>query len=504
MKKLSAADAGYLYAETPQTPMHVGWLSVLQVPPRRRENFYAIYKAHIASRLHLMPVLRMKLMQVPYDIDHPVWVEDAEMDLDYHVRHMGLPRPGTMRQLEELIGWLHSGFLDRSRPLWEFYVIDGLPDNQVAIYTKLHHAAFDGGAGMVLLQTMYDTTATPRKVEAPAPSGAAKPPDPMALLDASYRAYFAQQAEALQNLPAMYKAATEQVQPGAAPWDSGAQLPPMPKAVPRTLLNGSITSQRVFTARALPLQSARAIAKRAECTLNEVIMALCAAALRRYLLERDALPAEPLVAMVPVSLREPGNTDTTNQVSAILCSLATDIADPLLRLQAIRDASAAAKRGLDKGATPREVVIPGAPVWIQDLHNFASRARLADSVPPVANLVISNVRGPATPLYLAGAKMLTLYPVSIPSHGLALNITVQSYCDSLDFGLTACRRSVPQLVEMADYLEQSLAELDKATAVGTKPAAVKRAVRTPAKTANPTPRRTAPQRRAVSGRKVTP
>lgn len=504
MKKLSAADAGYLYAETPQTPMHVGWLSVLQVPPRLREDFYATYKAHVASRLHLMPVLRMKLMQVPYDIDHPVWVEDAEFDLDFHVRHMGLPRPGTMRQVEELIGWLHSGFLDRSRPLWEFYVIDGLPDNQVAIYTKLHHAAFDGGAGMVLVQTMYDTTATPRKVEVPAPSVAAELPDPMALLDASYRNYFARQFEALQNLPAMYQAATDPAQPGVAARDDGTQLSIPPKAAPRTMLNVSITSQRSFTARALPLPSVRAIAKRADCTLNEVIMALCAGALRCYLLQRDALPPEPLVAMVPVSLREPGNTDTTNQVSAMLCSLATDIADPLLRLQAIREASAAAKRGLDKRSAPPDIVVPGAPLWIQDMHNFASRARLADSLPPLANLVISNVRGPASPLYLAGARMLTLHPVSIPSHGLALNITVQSYCDSLDIGLVACRRSVPQLDKMADYLEQSFAELDRATAAGSAPAAAKRGAKPPAKRAIGSAKRAVASPVGAKSRKITP
>lgn len=465
MKKLSAMDAGYLYAETAQTPMHVGWLSLLQVPPRRREHFYETYKAHIAARLHLMPVLRMKLMQVPYDIDHPVWVDDTEIDLDYHIRHMGLPRPGTMRQLEELVGWLHSAFLDRSRPLWEFYVIDGLPDNQVAIYTKLHHAAFDGGAGMVLTQVMYDTTPKPRKVEAPAQTDASKPPDPMALLDASYRNYVTQQMSTLQNLPAMFKAAAEPVKPDLAAWGSASIQSP-PQAVPRTMLNVSITSQRSFTALSLPLDSAQAIAKRADCTLNEIVMALCAGALRRYLLDRDALPPEALVAIVPVSLREPGNTDTTNQISALLCSLATDIADPLQRLQAIAEASAQAKQGLGKlkNAAPSEVTVLGAPVWIQDMNNFASRARLADSLPPSANLVISNIRGPHEPLYLAGARMLTLYPVSIPAHGLALNITVQSYCESLDFGLTACRRSVPELGRLADYMAQSLVELDKATA----------------------------------------
>ena len=187
-------------------------------------------------------------------------------------------------------------------------------------------------------------------------------------------------------------------------------------------------------------------------------MAICAGALRRYLLEKHGLPKEPLVAMVPVSLREAGNTEIKNQVSGMLCSLATDIADPLERLKAIHASSVEAKEfsGKIKDVTPRDFSIFGAPIVLQGAMGLYGRSGLADRLPPSANVVISNVPGPQTPLYLAGARLLTLYPVSIPTHGMALNLTVQSYCGALDFGLTACRRTVPELRKLADYLEESL------------------------------------------------
>jgi WS/DGAT/MGAT family acyltransferase len=397
-------------------------------------------------------------------------VSDPDIDLDYHVRHLGLPRPGTMQQLEELVGRLHSNFLDRSRPLWEFYVIDGLADGQVAVYTKMHHAAVDGGAGMALTQVMYDTTPVPREVEPPPPAAArSAEPDAMTLIGAAYRNFLSQQIDALKKLPDVMKAVADLSRPDLAALTRNVKRPPQLSA-PKTMLNVSVTSQRAFTAFSLPLDAAKAIARQTESKLNEVVLAISAGALRRYLKQHDNLPKEPLMAMVPVSLREPGNTETNNQVSAMLCSLATDIADPLQRPQAIREASAQAKQftGKIKDATPRDFSIFGAPLWIQGMASFASRARLADNLPPQANVVISNVPGPQSPLYLAGSKMMTLYPVSIPAHGMALNITVQSYCGALDFGLTACRRSVPELRTLAGYLKESFDEL--CTAVGMAPA----------------------------------
>jgi WS/DGAT/MGAT family acyltransferase len=473
MKQLGGLDASFLYMETPQTPMHVAGLSIVEPPAGFDGSFYEVYKKHIGSRLHLFPVLKKKIVPVPWDIDHPIWVEDEHLDLDYHIRHLGLPKPGTMQQLEELVGRLHSNFLDRSRPLWEFYVIDRLADGKIAVYTKIHHAAVDGGAGMVLTNMMYDSTPAGRQVEPP-PAGAgpkAGVPDALALLGQAYKNMLSQQVNALQKIPDVLKALASVVSPVT---NGVIRLPArnLPNlTAPKTLLNSTITSQRSFTARSVPLADAKAIAKQTGAKLNDVVMAVCAGALRRYLLEKHGLPKEPLVAFVPVSLREPGNTDSNNQVSGMLCSLATDVKDPLERLKAIHQSSLEAKdlSGKMKDATPRDFSLFGAPVVMQGAMGFYGRSGLADRLPPTANVVISNVPGPQTPLYLAGARLETLYPVSIPTHGMALNMTVQSYCGALDFGLTACRKNVPELRKLAGYLEESMEELREAV-LGARPA----------------------------------
>jgi diacylglycerol O-acyltransferase / wax synthase len=469
MKPLGGIDASFLYMETPQTPMHVAGLSIVELPRGFKGDFYEVYKRQIAARLHLFPVLKKKIVPVPWDIDHPIWVDDDELDIDYHVRHLGLPEPGTMAQLEELVGRLHSNFLDRSRPLWEFYVIDGLADGHHAIYTKIHHAAVDGGAGMALTNMMYDTSPAGRAIE-PAPAKGAKPegqPDPLELLGSAYKNMLSQQVSALQRIPEVLKAIASVVAPVVRNIVRlPARLPNL--AAPKTMLNATITSQRAFTARSLSLAQAKAVAKETGTKLNDIVMAICAGALRRYLLEKHDLPKEPLVAFVPVSLREPGNTESTNQVSVMLCSLATDVKDPVERLKAIQASSLQAKElsGKVKDATPRDFSIFGAPVVLHGAMELYGRSHLADRLPPAANVVVSNVPGPQAPLYVAGARVLTLYPVSIPTHGMALNLTVQSYCGSLDFGLTACRKTVPELHKLADYLDESLAELHDAVLGG--------------------------------------
>jgi len=462
MKSLGGIDASFLYMETPQTPMHVAGLSIVELPKGFDGDFYGVYKRHLAARLHLFLVLKKKVVPVPWDIDHPIWVDDDELDIDYHIRHLGLPKPGTMQQLEELVGRLHSNFLDRSRPLWEFYVIDGLADGTVAIYTKIHHAAVDGGAGMALTNMMYDISPSGRQIEPPPPPAAKKaPPDALALIGGAYKNMLSQQVSALQRIPDVLKAIASVTMPVVG---NVVRIPAqgLPNLIaPKTILNATITSQRAFTARSLSLADAKAIAKETGTKLNDVVLATCAGALRRYLIEKHALPKEPLVAFVPVSLREPGNTDSNNQVSGMLCSLATDIRDPLERLRTIQESSRQAKdlSGRVRDATPRDFSIFGAPFVMHEAMELYGRSHLADRLPPPANVVISNVPGPQTPLYVAGARVLTLYPVSIPAHGMAVNLTVQSYCGSLDYGLTACRRTVPDLRKLAGYLDESLQEL---------------------------------------------
>ncbi|HZW72434.1 MAG TPA: wax ester/triacylglycerol synthase family O-acyltransferase [Caldimonas sp.] len=461
MKSLGGLDASFLYMETPQTPMHVAGLSIVELPKGFHGNFYEVYKRHLAARLHLFPVLMKKIIPVPWDIDHPIWIDDDALDLDYHIRESRLPKPGTMEQLEDLVGRLHSNFLDRSRPLWEFYVIDGLADGHIAVYTKIHHAAVDGGAGMALTNMMYDLTPTARQVPPPPPAAKQELPDALALIGGAYKNMLSQQVSALQKIPDVLKAIASVAMPVVG---NVVRIPTrgLPNLVaPKTILNATITSQRSFTARSLPLADAKAIAKETGTKLNDVVMATCAGALRRYLIEKHALPKEPLVAFVPVSLRDPGNTEANNQVSGMMCSLATDIRDPRERLLAIQESSRQAKdlSGKVRDAQPRDFSIFGAPFVMHEAMELYGRSHLADRLPPPANVVISNVPGPQTPLYVAGAKVLTLYPVSIPAHGMALNLTVQSYCGSLDFGLTACRKTVPDLRKLAGYLDESLQEL---------------------------------------------
>ncbi len=466
MKQLGGIDASFLYMETPETPMHVGAVYLYEPPEGYSGNFYEDFKQHVAKRMHRVPMLKLRLVPVPFQLDHPLWGDDDHFELDYHIRQLRLPKPGTMEQLEELVGRLHSNFLDRSRPLWEFYVIEGLADGRIAEYTKLHHAAIDGAAGMALVKAIYDLSPIPSMIEDLLP--AAQPQAPHAdekveakdVLRLAYENFVRQQIRAVQWIPDAMKAVADLVLP-----DPKTLRLDAPKEVhlvaPKTRLNVAITSQRSFAARSVPLKDVKTIAKLADAKLNDVVLALCSTALRRYLEEKHELPGDPLTAFVPVSLREEGDESMGNQVFGMICSLATDIDDPLGRLRAIVESSQNAKRLTRslKHAMPRDFSIPGVPWLMHGLADMFGYNRLADAMPPVANVVISNVPGPNVPLYLAGARMLTQYPVSIPAHGTALNITVQSYNGAMDFGLTACRKACPDVGHIADLIADALPEL---------------------------------------------
>ncbi|MBX9589252.1 MAG: wax ester/triacylglycerol synthase family O-acyltransferase [Hyphomonadaceae bacterium] len=464
MRHLSGVDASFLHLETPEMPMHVGSLNIFDLPEGYSGDFYEAVKAHVAGRMHLAEVFEHKLAQIPFELSNPVWVDDNDVDLDYHIRRVVLSRPGTFRQLEQLVGRLHSSLLDRSRPLWEFYVIEGLQTGQPAIYAKVHHAAVDGQAGVALAKALYDLTPESRQVKALRARnrsnqyqlGVAE------LATAAVQNTVQQYVKLFTTLPNAMRAMASAAMPGFA----GGRSPQfgLPKnwtLGPKTPLNVSITNQRSFAARSVPLAEVKQIAKRIEGTVNDVVLAASATALRRYLADYNKLPKEPLTAAVPVSLREAGNTDLNNQVSMILVSLATNVADPLERLKAINASSRAAKElsGSFKAAIPTDFPSFGAP-WI--MGGFAllfGRSRLSDTLPPIANVAISNVPGAPVPLYMAGAKLATYYPVSIPAHGVALNITVQSYNGSLDYGLTACRRAVPDVDDLIEYLMEAHREL---------------------------------------------
>jgi diacylglycerol O-acyltransferase len=464
MDHLSGLDATFLYFETPEMPMHVGSVHLFDLPPGYQGDFYDNVREHLAKRMHLAPLFQRKLALMPFELANPVWVDDEDVDLDYHLRRVSLAKPGTMLQLEQMIGRLHSSLIDRSRPLWEFYVIEGYHTGQVAFYTKIHHSAMDGAAGVALGQAVFDLTPTPRAVKPPRirvrtnryQLGIAE------LAGAAISNTVTQYVKLAKLVPEMGRAAKsllkrEDDAQGKRRFVALKQL----KLGPRTPINGAITNARSFAGACVSLAEVKEVARATDTTINDVVLAMSSAALRRYLADENCRPAKSLVAGVPVSLREAGNTDLNNQVSMMLIGLATDIKDPLQRLAAIKANSVAAKEvnSQIKTAIPMDFPSFGAPWLMSGMASLYGRSRLANVIPPLANVAISNVPGSPVPLYLAGAKVATYLPVSIPAHGVGLNITVQSYDGVLGFGLTACRRAVPDPQALAAYLHSALAEL---------------------------------------------
>lgn len=459
MKQLSGIDASFLYMETPETPMHVAGLTLYDLPPGFTGSFHEHFKRFFAGRVHLIPIFGKKLAKSVFEIDHPGWV-DAEPDLDWHIEGRRLPAPGTQRQLEELVGALHEERLDRTRPLWRFTVIEGLESGQVALYSKVHHAAIDGGAGMVITQALYDLTPEPRKVPPPEPKAPDRVPTiperaVLGLHDIASN-LVRQQLRLFEAAP---KAAGQIADLLAPALKGGLSLPQL--IAPKTPFNGTIGAARSYVARSVPLSEAKAVAKATGTTINDVVMAISSGALRTYLNRRRALPDAALVAFVPISLREAGNKDLNNQVFGMNCPLATNYGDPMKRLQIINRDSRSSKTvaGGLKELSPRDYTVLGAPMLLPGLMQLYGATRLADVAPNPVNVVISNNAGPPVPLYCAGAKVTALYPVSIPVHGVGVNITVQSYMDALDFGITADAASVPDIERMGEDLVAAHVEL---------------------------------------------
>ena len=458
MKHLSGLDATFLHLETPEMPMHVGSLNVLDLPKGYKGDFYEDAKNFMASRIHLADVFTRKLALMPFDMTNPVWVDDDDIDLDYHVRHITLPRPGTNRQLQQYVARLHSSLIDRSRPMWEFYIIDGLKSGQVALYTKVHHAGIDGQAGVEVGKAIFDLEATGRVVKPPRsrPRSSGYQLGMAELATAALRNTAQQYVKLFKMAPAIARAISGIASPDekAAEKDTAAAPKKFNLFAPRTSLNVSITNQRTFAGRTISLAETKYIAKHFGVTLNDVVMATVAGALRHYLADNNELPAKPLVAGVPVSLREAGDQTANNQASMILVSLATDITDPVQRLKAINASSNSSKSTMKrfKAVILDDFPTFAAPWLVSGIASMVGRSGLVNLLPPAANVAISNVAGAPFPMYFAGALVTCYYPVSIASHGTALNVTVQSYNGRMDYGLIACRRAVSDITEIGDYM----------------------------------------------------
>jgi WS/DGAT/MGAT family acyltransferase len=472
MNRLSALDAYFLYLESPETPMHFGSLTIFGPAAVSGEKLFESFRDHTVAQFDLLPSYRRRPRAMPLSIDHPVWVDADSLDLDYHIRHMALPRPGTMEQLRNLVAQLHMTLLDRRRPLWQYYLIEGLEGGGFAVYVKLHHADMDGVAGTQTLPFIYDLSPDPPPVDAEATRiRKRESPDFPGLIGAALADFIGQGARLVGSLPA---AARTAVKIARSPARDLRYLVDVIRDTPKTIFNKTISDRRSFGTASVSLSGAKEVAKSRGATINDIVLAICAGALRRYLKERRALPEAPLTAAVPASLRGRDDKTLNNQVLFTLCKLATDRAEPLQRLAAIKASSQDAK-GLFadvKEVLTTDISVIGAPIVATGLARLVGMTGAADLLPAVANVIVSNVPGPRKPIYFSGAAAVHYFPVSIPYHGLALNITVQSYLDNLEFGVVACRAAVPDAQLIATYLIEEFDALKLASEALGRPDAI--------------------------------
>jgi WS/DGAT/MGAT family acyltransferase len=491
MRQLSGIDASFLNMETASVFGHVSSLNIYDPTGVPGGAGLEATKRIILERIDQLAPFRRRLIEVPLGLDLPYWIEDPEFDIDFHVRHHAVPPPGTPEQLADVVSRIVARPLDRNRPLWELYVIEGVDNGRlIAQLTKIHHATIDGASGAQMLAAILDTDPGFRPLGTPAPWTPDRVPTDEELLRITALEYL-RRPEKLVRLSVRstreLASATRSgglraiadllAQPMPGPMgqlmrsrlrsqyghddDRAPALPPT--QAPRTPWNQAITPHRRFAYTTVSLDDAKTVRRAFGCTFNDVVMALCSGTLRRYLDKHDCLPDESLIAMVPVSVRagEQGDDAYQNRVSALLADLATNEPDPARRLRRVQQSMTAAKTNF--AAVPAET--------LQDFTQFAppavaaramrmySRLRVADRMNPPFNLIISNVPGPSDPLYSAGARLQHFYPVSAVADGQGLNMTVQSYNGNLDFGFIACRELVPDLWLMTDLLHESMQEL---------------------------------------------
>jgi diacylglycerol O-acyltransferase / wax synthase len=458
MRPMPITDAIFLMGEVREKPLHVGGLQLFRPPEgagpgdvqkRFRE---AIGNDEVATLFRRHP--RRIAGFGPWE-----WSEDEQLDLEYHVRHSALPHPGKIRELLALVSRLHGTLLDRNRPLWEIHLIEGLADGRVAMYSKVHHSLLDGVSAMRWMERSLSPDADERGMPPPwAPRGVRSPSLPSGTPLDKARGLARDAVEGGRAVGEASLAAVRTL--GRALEDRAASLP---YQAPRSMLNVPITGARRFAAQSWDMARIHDVADTHGGSVNDVVLAMSSGALRRYLLDHDALPEQPLVSAVPVSLRgsdDDGNPGAGgNAVGVVLCNLGTHLADPADRFELIHRSMRDSKAQLS-GLGPLAIMMLSAinfgPIALAPLYRYELLRK------PAFNVIISNVPGPKEPLYWNGARLEGSYPVSIPYDGQALNITVASYAGSLEFGLIGCRRRVPRLQRLLTHLEDSLAELEEA------------------------------------------
>jgi diacylglycerol O-acyltransferase len=478
MRQLTGLDTAFLNLETRATPMHVGAAIIIDGDSAPEGWGYEMIRDLIASRLDRLPPMRWKLVDVPLGIDLPFWIDDPDFDLEFHLRRSGIPRPGGPRELAEVVERIHARPLDRDHPLWELYVIEGLEGGDIALVSKMHHAVIDGVSGAELLTALVDLEPIvpdpadadgvqgerlPGRLEMLARGSRGLAKQPFRLARTAVRT-----ARALPGLGgfatmALPEALRSRVGDGGLLDRPHLQAPPTP-------FNGPITRHRRWAYATLPLQTVKDVKNAGDTTVNDVVMTICARGLRRYLLDRDALPDQPLQAMIPISVRtDDQKSDMGNQVTALVATLPTHLDDPLEQLAYTHARMQVAKRS---NAVPAELLQDvtrfGAPALFSRAARVATRTRWADRFRTPFNVVISNIPGPPIPIYLAGARISRIYPLSAVIDGIGLNITVQSLEDHVDVGIVSCRELVPDVWDLVDHIREALDELSSAV---TSPAA---------------------------------
>jgi WS/DGAT/MGAT family acyltransferase len=478
VRQLTSLDAQFLALETARQSGHVAGVAILD-PSSAPEGTLTLadIRRLMSERLPLLPPLRWRLAEVPLGLDYPYWIDDPDFDLDFHVRELALPAPGTDAQLAEQVARIVSRPLDRARPLWELYLIHGLQSGSMGMLTKIHHALIDGMSGAEIMGLLLDLSPDGRELppaKAPRPD---REPGELEMLARGLAGLPRYPLRLLRSLPsavpnldetpfaALPGAATVgrlagragQLLRGDGPGPQRARL-----TAPRTSFNGRISPHRRFAFGQLPLDAVKAIKNEHGCTVNDVIVSICAGAVRRWLLEHGELPEDPLIAQIPVSVRSSEQAGTYgNRIMLMSAPLFTNEADPVRRLQRTHEA-------LD-GMKERHRALPAT--LLQDANHFIPPAvfaraarltfRLSTSRPgrPTWNLVISNVPGPQVPLYLAGARLEANYPFSVITDGMGLNITVMSYCGHLDFGIVSDRDQIPDVWSLMGWLGDAMSEL---------------------------------------------
>ncbi|HWF55672.1 MAG TPA: wax ester/triacylglycerol synthase family O-acyltransferase [Solirubrobacteraceae bacterium] len=479
MRQLTALDQQFLALENSRHVGHVGGLAILDpsTAPGGEVTLTGLQEL-IAERLPLVPPFRWRLAKVPFDLDYDYWIDDPDFDLDFHVREIALAPPGTPDQLSEQVARIFARPLDRARPLWELYLIHGLPEGRVAVMSKIHHAVVDGMSGAEIMGAIYDLDEQGRAAPAPLPAAVAPAPSELAMLGRGLLGLPRYPLRLLSAIPRALPDVDEVPSLGALPGLALAgrvakriqrtagrreQVIGQKGLVPpRTSFNGRVSAHRRFVFGQLSLDQMKQIKKQHGCTVNDVVVSICAGAVRSWLIDHDELPADPLVAQIPVSVRKPDQQGTYgNRILLMTAPLFTDEPDPVTRLERTHEALAEMK--VRHRALPAEL--------LQDANQFippavfARAARLSFGLSssargrPMWNLVISNVPGPQFPIYLAGARLEANYPISVITDGMGLNITVMSYRGSMDFGIVADREQMPDLWRLMDRLREAVDEL---------------------------------------------